>query len=147
MFQQFKWTIKANLFYSRLICFSNGLIMIVPWIAAFINEINLTWMFYLFSQKVSWNVLLNMLQFHTIKDLILNMCPDTFSSFVILNRGSQSYRMMQRQFCPLWKFSIFWSIQQKSIIELTVDKMESLSQKSCLLFLKHLILCIYGFWQ
>ena len=45
-------------------------------------------MLFLFTQKVSWNLLLNVLQFHTIKDLILNMCPNTFSPIVELNRSS-----------------------------------------------------------
>ena len=104
-------------------------------------------MLYLFTQKLSWNVLLNVLQFHTIKDLILNMCPDTFSSIVILNRGSQPSPWCSDIFILCGYFPISDQFNKKCSIELTVDKMDSLSQKSCLLFLKHLILWMYGFWQ
>ena len=55
-----------------------------------------------------------MLQFHTIIDLILNMCPATFSAIVVLTRISQRNWMMWRQFGLLYKYSIFRSIQQKA---------------------------------
>ena len=74
-----------------------------------------------------------------------------FFPIVMLTRGSQQYpsklifKSDNSVFCGI--ISIFWSQKQKSFIELTVDKMDPLYPKSCLLFLKPLILCFSIIWQ
>ena len=84
---------------------------------------------------MSWNILLYVLQFHTIIDLILNMCPRTFSPIVALTRISQRNWMMWRQFSLLYKYSNSRSIQQKtSWLTKWLYYVLLLKKRSCLLF-------------
>ena len=84
---------------------------------------------------MSWNILLYVLQFHTIIDLILNMCPATFSPIVVLTRISQRNWMMWRQFSLLYKYSNSQSIQQKtSWLTKWLYYVFCWKKESCLLF-------------